>query len=63
MKIFALGLLALAVYIVIRNPHRRDIEVDRMLARSRQIRKLKREAGVPLTFEDLAMSRAERRLD
>lgn len=63
MRLIALGLLAFAVFVVIRNPYRCDMEVDRTLRRHRQVRKLKREAGVPLTHEDLAMSRAEQRLD
>ena len=63
MILIMLLVLSFAAYVAIRNPNRRDAEVDDAIRRHEKIRRLKATAGVAPSFEDIAMSRAKSRMD
>ncbi|NBV77326.1 hypothetical protein EBR66_04145 [bacterium] len=58
MTLLGLVTLIIAVGLVIKNPHRRDDEVDERLALALTAIDEKRKQGVPLSFEDVALLRA-----
>jgi len=58
MKILALGLIAIAIFIVTRRKEPEHSGAEKYLQRQRAIRALKIELGIPFDYRDFAARRA-----